>query len=282
MKIGIAGSSGFIGSNLNYFLKKDTKNKIFLFSSYFKNKKNWINKVVKEIKKEKPHIIINCAANQDLNNKKKNFINLIKSNLYSNIMFINEAKKNKNFKGYISFGTKWELGDTKQKKPLNFYAATKHANESFYKYFSNKKTAIISLKIFDTYGQNDKRKKFLNDLLKSYKSNKLLNITPGKQYLDYVNINDICVLIYKIIKDINSKKLNGYKSYTVSSKNPIKLINLVKKLNKILDKNLKFRVGKKKYRIAESKNQIKNIFNYPGWKPRHKLFNELKMIFDKK
>ena len=48
-----------------------------------------------------------------------------------------------------------------QRKPLNFYAVSKKANEIFYEYFSKKKdTSIISLKIFDTYGPNDKEKNF--------------------------------------------------------------------------------------------------------------------------
>ena len=281
MKIGIIGSSGFIGSNLNFFLRRNFRNNLFLFSSYSTNKKKWIDKVAKEIKREKPDIIINCAANQNLNNSKKNIINLINSNMYSNVMFLYEATKNKNFTGYISFGTKWELGDSKIRKPLNFYAATKKANESFFNFFSNKKISIISLKIFDTYGPNDKRKKFLNDLLKSYKKNKSINITSGRQFLDYVHINDVCELVNKVISDIKSKKLKGFKSFTVSSKKPIRLINFIKKLNKNLDNNLKFNVGKKKYRVNESKNKILSIINYPGWKPQYKLFNELKFIFDK-
>ena len=48
MKIGIIGSSGFIGSNLSSFLRKNTNYQIFSFSSYKQNKKNWINKIVKD------------------------------------------------------------------------------------------------------------------------------------------------------------------------------------------------------------------------------------------
>ena len=280
MKIGIIGSSGFIGNNLSLFLRKNTNYQIFSFSSYKRNKKNWIKKIVKEIKTKKPNIIVNCSANQNLDMSKKNIPNILNSNLLSNILFINEALQYKNFKGFISFGSKWELGDKKNKKPLNFYAATKKANDIFFKFYENNKSALISLKIFDTYGVNDMRKKFLNDLLETYKKNKALNITAGKQYLDYVHINDLLKLILMIIKDIKLNKLKGYKSYTVSSKKPIRLIDLVKKLEKILSKNLKINIGKKKYRQNESVNPTLKVFNYPGWKPSHRLFNELKEIFD--
>ena len=84
------------------------------------------------------------------------------------------------------------------------------------------------------------------------------------------------------LKLIKLKKLKGFKSYTVSSKNPIRLINLVKKLNKILSKNLKINIGKKIYRQNTPVNPTLKIFNYPGWKPTRNLFSELKKIFDGK
>ena len=199
--------------------------------------------------------------------------------MYSNILFLDQALKNDNFKAYISFGTKWELGNFK-KKPFNFYAATKQANDIFFKFFSNKKISIISLKVFDTYGKNDTRKKFLNDLMHAYKKDKILDITGGEQYLDYVNVEDICLLIQLIINNVQKKKNYGFKTYTVSSKRPIKLKNLVKNLNKILDKKVKVRIGKKRYRSKESFKPIKDIFNYPGWKIKNNLMEDLKSIFD--
>ena len=282
MKIGIIGSSGFVGKNLTNYLKRNTIYKIVNFASYSRNKKNWINKVALEIKKNKPEIIINCAANQNLKPSKKDFLDILNSNLFSNVIFINQSLQNKNFKGYISFGSKWELGDTKRKKPLNFYAATKKANDIFFNYYSNSKSAIVSLKVFDTYGKNDVRKKFINDLLSSYKKNKFLSITAGKQYLDYININDLLRLLLMIIEDIKKNKLKGFKSYTVSSKKPIQLISLVSKLQKILKKKLKVKIGKKKYRQNESIYPTIKTFNYPNWKPKYDLFNELKKIFDEK
>ena len=157
MKIGIIGSNGFIGSNLyNYFLKK--KIKIIKFSSFKKNKKNWINKVSNEIRFFKPNIIINCAASQILNDDKKSIINLLNSNLYSNIQFLKEATNYRSFKGFITFGTKWEFDQNRNFKPLNFYTQQSMLM-ILLKYFSLKNNiTTISLKIFDTFGKNDNRK----------------------------------------------------------------------------------------------------------------------------
>lgn len=282
MKIGIIGSNGFIGKNLCYYFSRETKFRIYRFSSFNKNKNNWIKKVSKEIKNFKPEIIINCAASQQLNDDKNSIINLLNSNLYSNILFLKEATNYKSFKGYITFGTKWEFDQNRKFQPLNFYAATKHSIDIFLKYFSlKKKITTISLKIFDTYGENDKRQKILNLLLKSYRSNKILKITPGNQYLDYVHISDISKLVSKICDDIKNKKLKGFDYFTVSSKKPIKLKMLIVNLKNSLKKDLKVKIGAKKYRSDEAMKYVKLIKNYPGWKPSLNLVKEITKIFDK-
>ena len=50
MKIGILGSSGFIGKNTSKFFKKDKNFKVFTFSSYKKYKKSWQKKILREIR----------------------------------------------------------------------------------------------------------------------------------------------------------------------------------------------------------------------------------------
>ena len=281
MKIGIIGSKGFIGTNLNSYLKGKTKNKVYCFSSFRKYKNDWIKRISREIKLYKPDLIINCAADQNSNDDEKAIINLINSNLKANALFLNQAIKNKNFKGYISFGTKWEFDEKGKFSPLNFYAATKHANDSFLKYYSYKKNIVtVSLKIFETYGRYDSRKRILNLLLRNYKKKTTLKITPGDQFLDYVHVLEVCELIQLICNDIMKKNLKGFNSYSISSKKPIKLKSLIKKLNKNLSKELKVQIGGKVYRKNEAMKPIKKIHNYPGWKPKLNLIEELKKIFD--
>ena len=278
MKIGIIGSSGFLGKNISLHLKK--KNKVKNFSSYNKLKKRWFSKVCKEIKYFSPEIIINCSASQILDDNKKSIEKLIYSNLYTQSGFINEAKQNKNFIGFITFGSRWEYDSKGNYKPNSFYAATKHASDYLLQYFADKKITVVSLKVFDTYGVNDTRNKILNLLLKNYKNQTTLNLTPGKQEIDYVNVLDICKLIDQISTDIHKKKLTGFKAFTVSSKKPISLIKLVKLLKKNLKNKLKVNVGAIQYRKNESMKCPKKTFNYPGWKIHNSFIKDLKKIFD--
>ena len=104
MKIGIIGSSGFLGKNISQYLKK--KNKVKNFSSYNKLKKNWLVKVCEEIKSFAPDIIVNCSASQILDDDKKSIDKLIYSNLYSQTVFLSEAKKKKKFCGIYNIWIK--------------------------------------------------------------------------------------------------------------------------------------------------------------------------------
>lgn len=281
MKIGIIGSSGFIGSNLKLYLTKNNNSKIYIFPSYKKYKTNWVSENIKIIKKIKPDIIINCAANQSLTDNKKVINELLYSNLYANIKFLYYAVKNKNFKGYITFGSKYEFNSNKEYYPSNFYGATKNATDLFLKYFAIKnKITCVSLKLFDTYGMNDNRKKIINILLKNYKKKKLTYLSPGNQYLDFVHINDLCSLIEILCSDIINNKLINFNTFTVSSLKPIKLRNLVNVLKKKLRYKLKVKLGAKKYREDQLLTSLSKFNNYPKWKNKHILIKELKKIFD--
>ena len=114
----------------------------------------------------------------------------------------------------------------------------------------------------------------------------ILNVNGSNKFVcDLHNALADAGLIKKpeeIIKDIKSKKLSGFKSYTVSSRKPIRLINLIKILNKRLIKKLNIKIGKRKYRMNESLNLTNKIFNYPGWRASHNLIIELQKLFDKK
>ena len=278
MKIGIIGSSGYLGSNLSLYLEK--KHTIKKFSSYKKLKKKWVMTVCKEIKNFEPNIIINCSASQILNDDSKSIEKIIYSNLYAQTIFLNEAKKKSSFKGFIAFGSRTEYDKSGNYNPHFFYSASKHASDSLLQYFVNTKITVVVLKIFDSFGKNDNRKKILPLLLNNYKNKKTLDLTPGNQEIDFVNILDICKLISQVAKDIKNKKIKGFQKFTVSSKKPLKLIEIIKILKKNLKNELKVKLGVLKYRKNECMKCSRKIFNYPKWKPKNSLKKDLINIFD--
>mgnify|MGYP001227725726 CR=1 FL=1 len=280
IKLGIIGANSFLGDNLCEVLikKKVTFKKFF---SYKKNKKDWINKILNEVKSYKPDLIIYCSSAQLFDESEKTIKELINTNILAQLLVIKKALRNKNFKGFITFGSKWEYDQKGNVDPLNFYAASKASADIILKLLSKDfNLPIVSLKLPDTFGNNDKRNKILNIIRENYKKNRTSNLTPGNQYLDLVNINDIINLILIILNEILKNKVKGFQVYSASSRQSIKLIDLISNLNKILSKKLKVKFGVKKYRKKEQMYYIKNNFNHPKWRIKNSLNSDLKVFFE--
>ena len=147
---------------------------------------------------------------------KKDFLDMLKSNLFSNVIFINQSLQNKNFKGYISFGSKWELGDTKRKKPLNFYAATKKCDEIMsYSYAQIYKLKIVCLRFFTVYGPYGRPDMTPYSFIKNhYKGKSIKVFNQGKHQRDFTYIDDTVNTLYDLLSSYISRK-----NVILSSKN---------------------------------------------------------------
>ena len=246
-----------------------------------KIKKDWINNILNDVKFYKPNLIIYCSSAQLFDESEKTIKELINTNVLAQLLVIKKALRNKNFKGFITFGSKWEYDQKGNVDPLNFYAASKASADVILKFLAkNYNLPIVSLKLSDTFGNNDKRNKILNLIKKNYKKNHTSNLTPGNQYLNLVNVSDVTNLILIVLNEILTNKLKGFKVYSVSSRRSIKLKDLITNLNKILSKKLKVKFGVKKYRKKEQMYYIKRNFNHPKWRIKSPLNSDLKVFFE--
>lgn len=173
-KILITGSTGFIGTNIiNYLLKKDfyiydvlrSKNKENKKINKLKKNKNYRPIFYKEFieleKKLRPlkiNTIINCATYYSTKNDAKTIENLVKTNIIFCSIVLEALHQN--IKKFINFGSMMEYSKNNNFFPINFYAITKYffqRIEKFYK-LKNSKIKFYDLKLYETYGDHDKRK----------------------------------------------------------------------------------------------------------------------------
>ena len=99
----------------------------------------------------------------------------------------------------INAGTAWQNYtpqppfDAEQFRPVNLYAATKQAFEDIVMYYVQvAQLRSITLRLFDSYGPGDTRRKLLRLLLDSLKTGQPLSMSPGDQLVDLVHVDDIC------------------------------------------------------------------------------------------
>ena len=215
-KILLTGSSGFIGFEL---LKNLSKNYKVYITLRKKNKNQFKNKNIveiyfnnyetlnKKLKKIRINTVIHCATHYV---KYHNFNDLKKLN-ESNILFGNiilENLEKMNVKKFINFSTVWENYNGKKENYFNLYAAYKQSFNNLISFYKKifKKTKFFNLKISDTFGQFDKRKKIINVLKINYKKNIVTNILSKNLFLNLLNVSDINNAT-KLILEQNLKNL---------------------------------------------------------------------------
>lgn len=276
----ITGATGFVGSNLcKYLIDNDWK--VFVISRPSSNYTN-INDILNKIKvfeydgdvenlisyfnKVKADVIFHLASFVSIDHSSIQIDSLIDSNIKFG-MNILEAMKKSQTKLLINTGTFWQHYNSNEYNPVNLYAATKQAFVSLIRYYVEvENIKVITLKLFDTYGEFDTRIKLINLLDKFSREGKQLDMSPGEQLLDLVHIDDV-VRAYVIAYEHLLKYSIGYQEYGISSGKPIKLKNLIEIFEKIKNKKNIANLGALEYRNREVMIPWNSYEQLPNWSP---------------
>lgn len=290
----ITGCSGYIGTVLISKIKKNIVG-IDKHKSKFKDFRlkqiNLLNKkkLQEFINKLRPNIIIHLAAESTLDNvltKKKSY----KNNNIIGTRNLLSSVKNLELKKFIFSSTASVyknsnkiLGEQSPTDPDNIYAKTKYHNEKQIKeFFKNKPTSVYIFRFFNVCSADINNKigelhnpethfipilvnKALNDkLVKIYGNN--YKTTDKTCVRDYIHINDLCSAIIKSIK----KKIDvRFNVINLGSGNGYSILQIIKTLEIILKKNIKYTFIKKRFgdksKLVCSIKKAKNILS---WQPK--------------
>ena len=296
-KIIVTGGSGFIGSNLvNFLIRK----KFFVINldklTYSSNKyENGIRnvrnykfikvdiidkkKITKIIRKYKPKVIFNLAAETHVDRSidgPKNFIQTNINGTFNLLESLRFLQKRKICPKLLHISTDEVYGDISEGKrsnenfkydPSSPYSASKASADHLIKSYirTYKLNAVIS-NCCNNYGPYQFPEKLIPKMISNIFSNKELPIyAKGKNSREWIHVNDHCEALFKLYL----KGKNG-ESYNVGTGMNYRNIELVKKILKIC-KNMNIKIGKK--------TKIKFVKDRPGHDFRYALNN--KKIFKK-
>ena len=276
-KILLTGSSGFIGSNILNIFSKYYKFYILVrkkpSNKYLKNKnisvikfKNY-NSLNSKLNKIKVDIVIHCATHYVKDHKFQDIEKLCHSNLMLGNVILENLTKLKASK-FINFSTVWEDGNAKKDNVENLYSAYKKSFSTILSFYKKnfKKINFYELMVFDTFGNNDHRKKIIHTLKINYHKNKSTTIVSKNLYMNLLNVSDIINAI-----DLILKKNVVPKKYSITNNFNIKILDLIKIFNKQNQKKLKVK--------WLSNNLIKyKIYPYDklnGWKPKNSYIKDI-------
>jgi nucleoside-diphosphate-sugar epimerase len=92
----------------------------------------------------------------------------------------------------INTGTAWQHFATPEYRPVNLYAATKQAADDLLRYYHDARgLSVLTLKLFDTFGAGDSRRKLVQLLVDAAMSGEEIGLSPGDQVIDLAHVDDV-------------------------------------------------------------------------------------------
>ncbi len=283
----MTGMTGFIGSHLALKLLEDTKapweiHAVLRESSCIEDLPIALrNHVTFHIhtssrtfldimQNAKPDIVVHLASLFLSQHRYEDIGALVESNIVFGTKLL-EAMKQTGVKNFINVGTAWQHYQNADYSPVNLYAASKQAFEDILRYFQDTADLkVITLKLFDTYGSDDKRRKLMSLLEEIAQSGECLVMSPGEQKIDMVHVDDVVAAFIMAMEYLLEGRHELCGTYAVSTKRPIPLRELVTRYEKLIGRLLHIKWGGRPYREREVMEPWSKGKLLPGWERKHK------------
>lgn len=275
----IIGSSGFIGSHI-----KRSIGNTFLSRNFINNKKIRIDFSKEIISKldynfNEVRTIIHLAGishhggltNEEILNHNMK----ITSNVFK---FFNQIKANKLI--FMSSGKVYghnkglPISEDSNLNPYDVIGNTKIQQEEYlYKNSSNEKR-VLSIRLFNAYGQNQGKNFVIPKILNSLFSKETLYLGNVNVQRDFIYIKDV---ISALVLLDNYKMANNFEIYNLSTSKATSIQKIIKIISKIKDIELPYVILKNLKRIESEievgcNKKIKSI----GWNDKFDIYDGLK------
>ncbi|MHB1200383.1 MAG: NAD-dependent epimerase/dehydratase family protein [Polaromonas sp.] len=216
-----------------------------------------------------PTLVCHVASLFLAQHKSEDVVRLIESNLNFPTQLL-EAMNEVGVKHFINTGTSWQHFQNESYNPVNLYAATKQAFESLLAYYVEAKGfKAITLKLFDTYGPGDNRPKLFSLFRKATRTGTTLPMSPGKQVLDLVYIDDVLDAFLLALDRL--RNIQASETYAVSNSQRLTLQELAKIYSETVGRPLLIEWGGLPYRPREVLVPWSVHAPVPKWKPKMSL-----------
>lgn len=229
-----------------------------------------------------PDVVFHLASLFIAEHSSEEVTNLINSNLLFATQLA-EACACNGVKRFINTGTSWQHYRRDVYDPVCLYAATKQAFEDILDFYADAfSMRVITLKLFDTYGQDDPRSKLANLLVKAMESGEALGMSPGEQVLDLVHIDDVTRAFAVCAQQLLVGVLpQPHMRYAVSSGKPLAVRQLVALLEQVGGKAMNVTFGARPYREREVMSPWQAGQCPPGWQAQIDTLTGLASLLQK-
>ncbi len=205
----------------------------------------------------------------------------------TNILFgaqLLEAMKNSGCTVLVNAGSYWQNYraqppfDGPEFCPVDLYAATKQAFEALAMFYvETAGLRCINLRLFDSYGAGDTRRKVVRLLLDTLRTGQPLGMSPGDQILDLIHIDDMCRAFLHAAELALEQPRPGAAIYSVSGGQRRSLREVVATLEEAAGRKLPVEFGARPHRYREVMNPWQGP-PLPGWSPQIELLEGFRSL----
>ena len=170
---------------------------------------------------------------------------------------------------FVNCGTFWQNAGGRAYHPVALYAATKQAFQDILQFYAESgQLRVANLKLFDTYGPNDRRRKLLSQLLESAATEQPIGLSQGYQLLDLVHVDDVAAACLAALYPIRIESLPRFQSYAVTSGRPLQVRELVDLVSRVVGRAVSVDWGAREYKWREMMEPWDIAPALPDWSPK--------------
>lgn len=230
----------------------------------------------------RPAVVFHLASLYRVEHEPKDVLPLVESNVVFGTQLL-DAMSRAQCGRLVNTGTAWQHYESRDYSPVNLYAATKQAFESILQYYVEARAvSAVTLKLHDTFGPNDPRKKLFTLLAETARRGAPLAMSAGEQQLELVHVDDVVDALLIAAARLEAGDVRGHECYTVASGAPRRLRDVVTCYEEITGERLPIQWGGRPYRTREVMVPWTAGPTLPGWSPTRSLEDWLRDDYRKR
>lgn len=288
MRILLTGATGFVGKHLYarmsgehelHLLVRPSTDYSSLAPRHVCCFEGDVERLADYLRSHQVEGIIHLASLYLASHRPDQVVDLVNANVLLGTSLL-EAAKLAGVKWFLNTGTIWQNYQSPERSdeyhPVNLYAATKQAFITMARYYQETSPIRFStLKLCDTYGPGDTRRKILALFREIAQSGETLAMSPGEQRMDLLHIDDVVAGFQVLANRLADPSAPLLPEYVLSSGHPRSLRELASVFEQVNGVRLPIEWGGRPYREREVMDPYRgNIL--PGWSPKVSLETGMK------
>lgn len=227
----------------------------------------------------RPEVVFHLASKIVTRHSPNDLDALVDSNLRFGLQLL-EAAVSVGCERFINTGTGWQHFENQEYDPVCLYAATKQAFEDLIEYYVRVAgLKVVTLKLHDNYGEDDPRGKLMALLLNAARSGEFLDLSPGEQRIDLINVRDVAAAFMMADDVLSRQSGSAHLRYMIKAENTISIRELAELITKVTGRPVNARWGARPYREREVMHPSDRGEPVPGWKQTITLEQGIKEIW---